>query len=241
MKKELIDRLGKLRLVKHLYLHDDEISCLEDTITFLEELPDFQRIDEERMREVFMKHPNSRHIKYDNSFIVRLIKEYNSTLPPALVPLPKEMPALWHDAFTDLLHNRMQPSEFYSLIRNTYGTPQKQNLPSVEELAKDMLNVWNVNTFNEVAEYVINKYSLHPREWWQDLKEGDKFMYAGQVYEYYGYEVNHRCEVTLWGKSTWKFRLSGCTPYTTPTADDIIKKHNLSEEEVRAIREGKCT
>ena len=64
-------------------------------------------------------------------------------------------------------------------------------------------------------------------------------MYAGQVYEYYGYEVNHRCEVTLWGKSTWKFRLSGCTPYTTPTADDIIAKHNLSEEEVKVLREGK--
>ena len=240
MKKELIDRLGKLRLVKHLYLHDDEISCLEDTITFLEELPDFQRIDEERMREVFMKHPNSRHIKYDNSFIVRLIKEYNSTLPTALVPLPKEMPALWHDAFTDLLHNRMQPSEFYSLIRNTYGTPQKQNLPSVEELAKEMLNVWNVNTFNEVAEYVINKYSLHTREWWQDLKEGDKFMWKGQVKTFRGYEIEHKLYIEPFPSMVY-CPASDCTPYTHPTAEDIIAKHNLTEEEVKAIREGKCT
>ena len=209
---------------------------VEDVEKLIKELHDFQRIDEERMREVFMKHPNSRHIKYDNSFIVRLIQEYNSTLPPALVPLPKEMPkdltrfAMGHDV-----------DEVWDKIISEYGTPEpKPNLPTVEELAKEMLNVWNVNTFNEVAEYVINKYSLHTREWWQDLKEGDKFMWKGQVKTFRGYEIEHKLYIEPFPSMVY-CPASDCTPYTHPTAEDIIAKHNLTEEEVKAIREGKCT
>ena len=263
---------------------------IEESLTKIleEELPDFQRIDEERLLDCF----GSLFTSFVRQHLSNSIQEYNSTLPPALVPLPKEMPK-W-------FHNGISYHDLWSMVCLNYGTPEpKPNLPSVEELAKEMLNVWSVNTFNEVAEYVIDKYSLHPREdvdklkqelederikhaacgtaalgyftgchekylsaslqdvinlrlkyegllnhpreWWQDLKEGDKFMYAGEAYEYYGYEVNIRGEVTLWGKSTWKFRLSGCTPYTPPSAQDIIAKHNLSEEEVKILREGKCT
>ncbi len=229
------------RIIERLYDKSDHADL---TKILEEELPDFQRIDEHRIGKILNNIVGS-SIYYDQllrkSVTLEAVRIYNSTLskapaqPPALVPLPKEKPK---DFFR--VHSGNDADDLWDWVVKHYGTPEpKPELPTVEELAKEMLNVWNVNTFNEVAEYVIDKYSLHPREWWQDLKEGDKFMYAGQVYEYYGYEVNIRGEVTLWGKSTWKFRLSGCTPYTPPSAQDIIAKHNLSDEEVRAIREGK--
>ncbi len=253
---------------------------IEESLTKIleEELPDFQRIDWERLRDCFEKASNG----YVSSHLHVAVKEYNSTLPPALVPLPKEMPygfsglfnethsakrvwvwitdhygtpannlqplpgvmpALWHDAFTDLLHNRMQPSEFYSLIRNTYGTPDKPNLPSVEELAKEITVVFNQDSYDmmrSIAQHLHDKYSLHPREWWQDLKEGDKFMWKGQVKTFSYYEIEHKLYIEPFPSMVY-CPASDCTPYTSPTADDIIKKHNLSEEEVRVIREGKCT
>ena len=158
-----------------------------------------------------------------------------------------------------------------------------------------MLNVWNVNTFNEVAEYVIDKYSLHPREdvdklkqelederikhaacgtaalgyftgchekylsaslqdvinlrlkyegllihareWWQDC---EKFMYKGRAHKKYSHEVFPDGRTFLYSELS-RHELIYCTPYTPPSAQEIIAKHNLSEEEVRAIREGKCT
>jgi hypothetical protein len=248
MKKELIEKIMK-DLPAGATTWEIEESLKKN-------LPDFSRIDEERIFDLY------RTLSFKDT-----IQEYNSTLPPALKPLPKDMPKEYNSLATPYqvwlqvqqeygtpannlqplpkekpkwFHNGISYHDLWSMVCLNYGTPApKPDLPTVEELAKEMLNVWNVNTFNEVAEYVIDKYSLHPREWWQDLKEGDKFMYAGEAYEYYGYEVNIRGEVTLWGKSTWKFRLSGCTPYTPPSAQEIIAKHNLSEEEVRAIREGK--
>ena len=170
MKKELIEKI-----IRRFQVDYDQIG--EKLRTILEEeLPDFQRIDEERFKRIYASKVCD---------IGLHIKEYNSTLPPALVPLPKEMPALWHDAFTDLLHNRMQPSEFYSLIRKTYGTHEpKPNLPSVEELAKEIASV-RVDLVDEhklshkIAKKLHSKYSLHPREekgFPFNLKKGDKFI-----------------------------------------------------------------
>ncbi len=211
---------------------------IEESLTKIleEELPDFQRIDEERFKRIYASKVCD---------IGLHIKEYNSTLPPALVPLPKEMPALWHDAFTDLLHNRMQPSEFYSLIRNTYGTPQKQNLPSVEELAKEVYDRFRSVPSGDdytvfIAQHLHDKYALHPREWWQDLKEGDKFMWKGQVKTFSYYEIEHKLYIEPFPSMVY-CPASDCTPYTPPSAQDIIAKHNLSEEEVKILREGKCT
>ena len=238
-----------------------------------EELPDFQRIDEEGMEELY----ELTYTKdWDCSTVKLMMEKYNSTLPPALVLLPKEMPALWHNALTDLLHNRMQPSEFYLLIRKTYGTPAnnlqplpkevpewfhgghnfyklwslvchnygtpepKRDLPTVEELAKEIAGisvpiVADKKLSRVTAEYIIDKYSLPTREWWQELNRGDQFIYKcgdgtpKRVGEGLGIQADD-------GKI---YHVDNCYPYTTPSAQDIIAKHNLSEEEVKAIREGK--
>lgn len=207
MKKELIEKITSRCLGKIAKEHIKQILS--------EELPDFQRIDEERFLRIYRRNYT---INIDDA-----IKEYNSTLPPALKPLPKEMP--------EWFAPHMTRAELWDQVVSYYGTPEpKPSLPTVEELAKEMLNVWNVNTFNEVAEYVINKYSLHAREWWQDLKEGDKFMFEGKVRRFQRFVLESRDRYC---------GLSDCTPYTPPTASEIIAKHNLSEEEVKAIREGK--
>lgn len=220
MKKELIEKIMK-DLPAGATTWEIEESLKKN-------LPDFSRIDEERIFDLY------RTLSFKDT-----IKEYNSALPTALVPLPKEMPkdltrfAMGHDVY-----------EVWDKIISEYGTPEpKPSLPTVEELAKEMLNVWNVNTFNEVAEYVINKYSLHAREWWQDaIPHSTQFKYNDTVYTFSEYSYESSTQKT-WIHNTGggKILSSHCTHYTAPTADDIIKKHNLSEKEVKILREGKCT
>ena len=199
---------------------------VEDVEKLIKDLPDFQRIDEERFKKICID-----DIK---GSVEDAVKEYNSTLPPALVPLPKEMPkdlvkyAMGHDVY-----------EVWDKIISEYGTPEaKPSLPTVEELAKEIAGisvpiVADKKLSRVTAEYIIDKYSLPTREWWQELKEGDKFMYGNLVREFDSFGLMPKI-------GGW-MSISKCTPYTPPTADDIIAKHNLSEEEIRAIREGKCT
>ena len=285
MKKELIEKITSRCLGKIAKEHIKQILS--------EELPDFQRIDEERMGKILNNIVGS-SIYYDQllqkSVTLEAVRIYNSTLskapaqPPALKPLPKEMPEdvfkqldshkifveseyKWHWHFTDLnwlwsvftktygtpannlqplpkevpdwfLKHRMLHTErqvIWDEIASTYGTPAKPNLPTVEELMDEMLVVYKRygNDLRSVVEHLHDKYSLHPREWWQDLKEGDKFMYNMDVVIY------HNTNIYLYGKNGVVYNIIECTPYTPPSAQDIIAKHNISEEEVKAIREGK--
>jgi len=266
MKKELIEKIMKdlpagattweieESLKKNLpdfsRIDEERIFDLYRTLSFKDTIKEYNstlpthepvnpyQIDKDKMKDIYQKHiEGSCQFTYENSMLREYVDMYNSTLPPALVPLPKEMP--------EWFAPHMTRAELWDQVVSYYGTPEpKPSLPTVEEL-RDKMYRWvgsvDLDECEILAQNLHEKYSLPTREWWQDLKEGDKFMYAGEAYEYYGYEVNIRGEVTLWGKSTWKFRLSGCTPYTPPSAQEIIAKHNLSEEEVRVIREGKCT
>lgn len=88
-------------------------------------------------------------------------------------------------------------------------------------------------------QYVINlrlKYEgllNHPREWWQRDFEGVKVKTnLGAIKELDG-KLYVRLDVGVFTT------INNCTPYTPPSAQDIIAEHNLSEEEVKAIREGK--
>lgn len=207
-----------------------DINSMDKILT--EELPDFNpmKIDEERFKELWEK--GLPHRDWDTSWMKELVEKYNSTLPSPLVPLPKEIPGWFMATYVQSARLAL----WQELLQH-YGTPSKEPLPSVEELAKEMLNVWNVNTFNEVAEYVIEKYSLHPREWWQEwwmkLKKGDKFMRGDVIYTV---REHGSCLISENGDILFTDQ---CAPYVPPTAQDIIAKHNLTDEEVRVIREGK--
>ena len=235
-----------------------------------EELPDFSRIDEERFKRIYASKVCD---------IGLHIKEYNSTLPPALQPLPKEMPkdltrfAMGHDVdelwdkiiseygtpanklqplpkatpyeFVGLFNESHSPRKIWEWLLSHYGTPEpKPNLPSYHDLFKELYQI-SVKTQSTIlvstlTKHIIKKYSLHPHQWWQDLKEGDKFMWKGQVKTFRSYEIEHKLYIEPFPSMVY-CPASDCTPYTPPTAQDIIAKHNLSEEEVKILREGKCT
>lgn len=236
MKKELIEKICKRRVAEDTHLGQ----ILE------EELPDFQRIDEERMGKILNNIVGS-SIYYDQllqkSVTLEAVRIYNSTLRKApaqphaankLQPLPKEVP----DWFLKhrMLHTERQV--IWDEIASTYGTPAKPNLPTVEELMDEMLVVYKRygNDLRSVVEHLHDKYSLHPREekgFPFNLKEGDQVRCQGVQYT-----VDHIdfCIVSKYGIL---LPIQDCTPYVS--AQEIIAKHNLSEEEVRAIREGKCT
>lgn len=316
MKKELIDRIVEREEHEHFTLKQ----ILE------EELPDFQRIDEERFKRIYASKVCD---------IGLHIKEYNSTLPPALKPLPKEMPkdltrfAMGHDVYevwdkiiseygtpepkpslptVEELAKEM-PQEFeaeskynhcddlWDWVIKPYGTlAPKPNIPSVEELAKEIASV-RVDLVDEhklshkIAQKLHDKYILptredvdklkqelederikhaacgtaalgyftgchekylsaslqdvinlrlkyegllnHPHEWWQGDFKGLKVKTSiGAIKELDG-KLYVRLDVGVFTT------INNCTPYTPPTASEIIAKHNLSEEEIRAIREGK--
>ena len=225
---------------------------IEESLTKIleEELPDFQRIDEERFKRIYASKVCD---------IGLHIQEYNSTLPPALVPLLKEMPK---DFFR--VHSGNDADDLWDWVVKHYGTPEpkpeyirgkdkvlddfcdsfeqqeapaKPNLPSVEELARELNRVyWGSDKgMTSLAQNLHEKYSLPTREWWQDC---EKFMYKGRAYKKYSHEVFPD------GRTVLHSELAGhdliyCTPYTPPSAQDIIAKHNLSEEEVKVLREGK--
>ena len=246
---------------------------IEESLTKIleEELPDFQRIDEERINAIHERLHDEKIHRLSTMFST--IKEYNSTLPPALKPLPKDMPKEYNSLATPYQvwlqvqqeygtpANNLQPlpkdmpkyffrqhsandaDDLWEWLLEHYGTPApKSNLPSVEELARELNRVyWGSDKgMTSLAQHLHDKYSLHPREWWQDLKEGDKFMWKGQVKTFRSYEIEHKLYIEPFPSMVY-CPASDCTPYTPPTASEIIAKHNLSEEEIRAIREGKCT
>ena len=223
-----------------------------------EELPDFSRIDEERFKRIYASKVCD---------IGLHIKECNSTLQPALKPLPKEMPKEYNSLATPYQvwlqvqqeygtpANNLQPlpkempkdltrfamghdvDEVWDKIISEYGTAEpKQPLPTVEELAKEIeSHGTKIFSFSveSIAKNLHDKYSLHASEWWQDLKEGDKFKLANGVMQqtFVGFRLKNT--------NGEMFDPKYCTPYTPPSAQDIIAKHNLSEEEVKILREGK--
>jgi hypothetical protein len=253
-----------------------------------EELPDYQRIDEERMTNLWERKFNKMYL----SSVQKLIQEYNSTLPSPLVPLPKEMPKEFYDVA------KMHSSHgTWQWLLEHYGTPSKEPLPSVEELEKELSKLWgkDIEMIQKgVAKYLHSKYSLPPKQEDVDklkeelederirhaacgtaalgyftgchekylsaslqdvinlrlkyegllnkqkeekvfpfnLKEGDKFKWEKEVQKF------KKFRTYLVDEDGITYLATTCTPYTTPSAQDIISKHNLTDEEVRVIREG---
>jgi len=75
------------------------------------------------VEEAYEKYKQLQTVDYHKNLKVILTSLAEQASENGLKPLPEEMPAFVHDLFTDLLHNRLQPSAFYESIRKTYGTP----------------------------------------------------------------------------------------------------------------------
>jgi len=211
-KQETVDRI-----LNRFHLCGDHIETI-----LQEELPDFNpyRIDEERFKAIY----NNSNNEYDESYCHYTIEEYNSTLPPALQSLPKEMPEgfmsianQWNDLKTDTCL-----FEVWDWVQSNYGTPQKQELPSVEELESEIsrLRAIDLYTSKQIAQHILNKYALHSqeKEWWMKLKKGDKFRYYGKLMEYSGEYVSY-----LIDKNNNCHLISDCTPYTESELEKGLK------------------
>ncbi len=214
-KEEIIETFKKY---PHIHIED-----INDAVHYLlQPTRNPYKIDEERFKAIYSSvAPMS-----------AVVKEYNSTLEKPLKRLPIEPPSWFND-----FHGAYVK---WKQLIDTYGTSPRQELPSVEELEREINKMYwgSKNGFIEIAQHLVNKYQLPSREWWMDLKEGDKFMYDGEV-KIFSELV--REEIYLESDGIGHL-LSACTPYVEPelTAETVISKHNLSEAEVKAIREGKC-
>ena len=196
--------------------------------------PNPYKIDEERLSNFYL----GRTFK-------EAIEEYNSTLPEPLRPLPSS--SILSDEIYDLEWHTLTPQDCEKLadyLISKYGTPKREKLSVKEEVIKrlcavsvnlDILDVMEINS-------IMNLLEVQPREWWMDLKDGDKFMVKIKgKYEIYTFKKLEAILVYDLINDSGFFS-QACTPYIEPvmTADDVIKAHNLSEAEVKAIREGKC-
>jgi hypothetical protein len=272
-----------------------DINSMDKILT--EELPDFNpmKIDEERFKELW----GNKSLGYNGSMVQQVIQEYNSTLPSPLIPLPKEMPVDFDKKIKAWALNDIKKlKEVWDWLFDHYGTPEKQPLPSVEELEKELSKLWgkDIEMIQKgVAKYLHSKYSLPPKQEDVDklkeelenerirhaacgtaalgyftgchekylsaslqdvinlrlkyegllnkqeeekvfpfnLKEGDKFKWEKEVQKF------KKFRTYLVDEDGITYLATTCTPYTTPSAQDIISKHNLTDEEVRVIREGK--
>ena len=73
--------------------------------------------------------------------------------------------------------------------------------------------------------------ATHPREWWQgDIKGMKVKLSTGEVKELDG-SLYARTGIGSF------ISINAITPYTPPSAQDIIAKHNLSEEEIKIIKQ----
>ncbi len=128
----------------------------------------------------------------------------------------------------------------------------KQEQPALQPLPEQMPE-WFASYFNgrgndAVSCYIHCKYTFgtQPREWWMDLKKGDKFMYGdgidGEIRTFNGHysciEDNYFLYSMEEGDSIG-IGVGNCTPYTDPEAEFIA---TLTPEQLamyKHVKEGK--
>jgi hypothetical protein len=169
-----------------------------------------------------------------------------STPKSELQPLPSEMPKEFRNILQDYytLKTSTREHDVWQEFRNHYGTPTKKELVSDQDLSDEIYDLaWHELTPKEcdkLAEYLVRKYSLNPpkREWWMDLKEGDKFMCS---LSHEGVETLHHIETEprFYISEDTCFTLNHCTPYHEPSIHDKVKDKlgiELYEEFMKEVK-----
>ena len=186
------------------------------------------RIDEERFMEIY---------RGTGVTLTHTIEEYNSTCEDhqVLQPLPDEMPE-WMKYMLSV----GELDKAWKRLTQHYGTPTKKELVSVEELEKELFQIYGNHklacspTF-PIAKHIVDKYSLHPakKEFPFNLKEGDLVSWNG-VEKYKFKQITLR----LIGESgnTLNALLSSCTPYIEPSIHDKFMA-SLSDEQKKMYEE----
>lgn len=87
---------------------------------------------------------------------------------------------------------------------------KQEEKPALQPLPEEMPDWFNTFNgaylkYNEIRQH----FGTQPREWWQDLKKGDKFMCDNESWVFN--------EMALCTDDERGFYLSECSPYTNPT------------------------
>lgn len=180
------------------------------------------------------------------------IKTYNSRLlgdekkevkqeQPALQPLPEEIPKLllndldpyrfWDESENCFNYHFSDIKKLYNLFRKHFGTPSNNLQPLPEQMPEWFASYFNGRGNDAVSCYIHCKYTFgtQPREWWKDLKKGDKFMYLKNTYELDA--------ILLRSEEDYSFYIEDCSPYTDPEAQ--LRK-TLNPEQIKLLDEMKA-
>ena len=194
-------------------------------------------IDEVRFVNIF--HNRFGHgVKWETSQTKEMVEEYNSTLPERkeeLKPLPDECPNVLL-----VMCGEGSARDMWNYVIHHYGIPEsKKTLPSVEELGKELCDMYIDShfkiDFDNIAQHVIGKYYLseNEEEWW---KTCEKFRYKDSPLGIprCGYRVTKENKIFLLDLMNSNYKLENCSPYTEPSIIDIAKE-KLGEEDFQKL------
>lgn len=235
-KEEIIQALRGSKIVMINTGNPRNAEYIQHAINYIESMPKIHeelstlnpnKIDEERFYKIWNKK--------DISEIEDILSEYNSTCKDhqVLQPLPSEIPKELRDKY--IKDDSYFLKDMWQELIKHYGTPTKKELVSVEELDEEICALHRVimpATSKLIAQHIIDTYSLNPpkREWWMDLKEGDKFIGSdGRVCTFNG---NHIVE----SSNNGNYYLNRCTPYIEPSIHDKFMA-SLSDEQKKMYEE----
>ena len=175
---------------------------------------------------------------------------------PALQPLPEEIPKLllndldpyrfWHESENCFNYHFSDIKKLYNLFRKHFGTPSNNLQPLPEKMPEWFMDQFLQQSALENWNKVRQHFGTQPREWWMDLKKGDKFIYDYTPFNYKEirefsellYVEESKNYLIIDSKDVF-FRIQFCSPCTDPEAEFIA---TLTLEQLamyKHVKEGK--
>jgi hypothetical protein len=166
---------------------------------------------------------------------------------PALQPLPSvdelenELATLWGKDIAMIVRGVAK------YLHTKYGTPSNNLQPLPEKMPEWFASYFNGRGNDAVSCYIHCKYTFgtQPREWWMDLKKGDKFIWVSPITKqehiikwngalYYneidGWSLGELLEEKV------AYFVKDCSPYTDPEAE--LRK-TLNPDQIKLLDEMK--
>jgi len=243
-KEEIIQALRGSKIVMINTGNPRNAEYIQHAINYIESMPKIHeelstlnpmKIDEERFKSIYNSLPS---LGFEASFSQDTVKEYNSTLEDhqVLQPLPSEIPKELRDKY--IKDDSYFLKDMWQELIKHYGTPTKKELVSVEKLDEEICALHRVimpATSKLIAQHIVDTYSLNPpkREWWMDLKEGDKFKDGtGGVFIFDGMFY-------IGSDGVYSHPANKSTPYIEPSIHDKVKEKlgiELYEEFMKEVK-----
>lgn len=160
----------------------------------------------------------------DIAMIVRGVAKYlhtkYGTQSNTLQPLPDEIPPEIH-VFTG---SPGISADVWRWMKNKFGIPSN-NLQPLPEKMPAWVNSAIIDVIRGVitptAFYMVlcQHFGVKPREWWKELKNGDKFMFHGFIKTFNGKYAHIEGNYYLYSNETNTIGLAveHCSPYIEPT------------------------